>query len=820
MTAATLPASRRRRSRWRSPIAPDTISTLVVASVLLLMPLYAMAGAGWAVDLEVALPITLYGLLYGAIIAHSRFGEIRALFITLVFGCGAVWVASALQIDMLLPEALTEVLSRLYTWLLDVIGSGINTDELVFTLLTSLLFWFLAFNAAWHLFRAERVWRAILPPGLILLVNIAFFTGRTPLDRYLFGYLLMALVLLVRSNLLSRRWDWGARGLRVPLLVRRQIAAMGLVLSLTSLALAFSVPSSDLQQRLNEFQDFLASDPLQQIADAWSRVFAPIESDGPATTDYYGADMLNLRGAISLGDDVVFTVQAPAMQQRYYWRSRVYERYSNGQWSPSADLRITDRSAPVEITMDDEVLGTKRQAVQQIFTIGAANTRIYYAAPQPQRIDRDGRIDLLFTDKPKNFAMNVSVIRPLKVMRQGESYSATSLLSKATADDLRRASVNYPTWVSSASLYIGVPNTRVLELSQQIVAEAGAANPYDKARAIESWLRKNIRYNETISAPPANTDTVEWLLFDVKEGYCTYYATAMIVMLRHLGIPARLAAGFSQGDYDAASGQFIVRERDAHTWVEVYFPSYGWIDFEPTSAQAPIKRDGDDEAQESQDPLTPEATTSPTPSPSPTLQPSPTAAPSEEGAQNYLEDPTPTPTPPPTATPPPTSTPIITATPFILPTVEPPIPPEDPPPLTEIQPLILIALAAMSLAVLLAIIALLIFWWWEYRGFGGLSPISRAYARLERYIQLIGISVGSQQTTLEKRRELQRNIPTARESIRTISDLYTRERYGGVSQQAGEDEGYAESADRAWNRARGNILRRWLWRWLPFFRRE
>ncbi|MCY4146704.1 MAG: transglutaminase domain-containing protein, partial [Chloroflexi bacterium] len=497
--------------------------------------------------------------------------------------------------------------------------------------------------------------------------------------------------------------------------------------------------------------------------------------------------------------------------QRYYWRSRVYERYSNGQWSPSADLRITDRSAPVEIIMNSEVLGQRRQPVEQRITIGAANARIYYAAPQPQRISRDGKIDLLYADKPRNLAMNVSVIRPLQVMRQGEAYSATSQVSMATADELRRAGTTYPEWVSSASLYVGLPNARVLELAQQIVAEAKADTPYDRARAIESWLRKNIRYNESISAPPANVDAVEWLLFDAQEGYCTYFATAMIVMLRNLGIPARLAAGFSQGELDAALRQFVVRERDAHTWVEVYFPGYGWINFEPTAAEAPIKRAGDEEAQEFDDGLTPQATTSPTPQPSPTLSASPTAATSEEAAQSFLEDPSPTPT----ATRPPPAAATITPTPLILPTVQPPNSPNNPPPLSETPPFVLAALAVMSLTVLLAVIALLLFWWWEYRGFGGLSPISRAFARLERYTQLVGIQVGSQQTTLEKRHELQRQLPAARESIRTISDLYTRERYGGVSQQAGDDERYAESADKAWHRARGNILRRWLWRRRP-----
>ncbi|MYC54585.1 MAG: transglutaminase domain-containing protein [Chloroflexi bacterium] len=663
MTTAALSSSRlQRRSRWRSPIAPDTVSTLIVSGALLLMPLLAITDTGWPIDLTIALPVLFTGLIYGAVVARSRLGEARALLITVLTGVAVVLVSAALQSALPLPDALAETVNRSADWLSAVVGSGINTDELVFSLLASLLFWLLAYSSSWHLFRLERVWRVVLPPGLILLVNIAVFGGDAPLDRYLLGFLLMALVLLVRSNLNDRRWQWRARGFRFPLSLFRQTAAIGLALSVVALALAWHVPSEDLQQRLDDFQDFLASDPLQQVANAWGRVFAPIDAAGLATTDYYGADQLELRGAIKLGDEIVFQVEAPPLPQRYYWRSRVYERYSNGQWSPSADLRITDRAAPVEITMNGEVLGGRRQAVQQRFTIGAANSRIYYAAPQPQRIGGSGKIDLLYTDKPQNSAMNVSVVRPLHVMRQGESYTATSQISLATADELRRAGLAYPAWVSSPNLYVGSPNTRVLELAQRIVAEAGADSPYDRARAIESWLRKNIAYNEAIGAPPANVDVVEWLLFDAQEGYCTYFATAMIIMLRNLGIPARLAAGFSQGELEPTSSQFIVRERDAHAWVEVYFPGYGWINFEPTTSEAPINREGDDDGQEIEDSLTPEATTSPTPEPSPTLAPSPSAAPSEEAAQSFLEEPTPTPTATPTPPPPPAT---ITPTPLI-----------------------------------------------------------------------------------------------------------------------------------------------------------
>lgn len=805
--------SGRKRSRWRSPISADTVSTLIVIGVMLLMPLLAIETVGWAVDMNTILPVTFLAVFVGLFLARSRFGEIVALSLSFIFAIGLLVAVAAYNMDLPFREAVSSVFERCYEWIVDLVsGDTNNTDELVQTLLVGFLFWFLAYNANWHVFRLDRVWRVLLPPGLVLLVNMIFVNRQEPVDRYLFGFALMALALLIRSHLNARRWDWQALGIRVPTMVRRQFALVGILLSLLALFLAWNVPSQDLQDRLERFQQFLASDPIEQIAEAWSRVFAPIEGDGPATTDYYGADLLRLGGAITLGDDIIFTVEAPRGRQRYYWRSRVYERYINGQWSPSADLRITDRSPPLDVRMSAEVIGARREPLRQRFTVGTANARIFYAAPQPRAVDRSGRIDLIFTDKPENNSMNLSVVRPLKVMKRGESYTVDSLLSVASADELRGASRDYPEWVSGANLYIGLPSAPILQLTQQIIDDAGAVNPYDQAKAIERWLRRNIAYNESISAPPPNVDTVEWVLFDVREGYCTYYATAMIVMLRHLGIPARLAAGFSQGEFDAGLGQFVVREREAHTWVEVYFPGYGWIEFEPTAAQAPIHRDGDELAEEDEAPLRPEPTTTPTPTALPTPQPSPTAEPEQDARQQDLERPTETPTP--------TAIPSPSPTPFILPTVEPPISPDNPPPLSLLQPLILFVLALMLFLLILAIIGLLLFWWWEWRGMSGLSPVTRAYARLERYIQLLGINIGRSQTTLERRRELQQRLPAARDSIRTISDLYTRERYDDRDRNSSANQTYAETADKAWFRARGNILRRWLRRRIPFLRRR
>ena len=809
MSANAIIGRQRRFNRWRSPVSLGDIARLIACCLVLLMPLLSLEIAGWPIDLNIVLPVLVIGVVIGILLAGSRFGELTALFISALYATGSIICVSALSLEAPLMEGINAAIGSAREWLVDALSDGNNPDELVFSMLVSLLFWFLAYNATWHIYRIDRVWRVILPPGLVLLVNMVIYSGRDPLDRHLVLFLFMALSLIARSNLENSEWQWSLSGIRVPTIVRRQFAAIGIVMSLLSLVFAWGAPTHGLQERLNAFQEFLASDPIQQMTEAWSRLFAPIEGEGPATTDYYGADLLDLGGAVSLGDDVVLLVDAPQLSFRYYWRSRVFERYLDGQWSPSADLRITDRSSPLELNMNNEALGFRRQAIAQHFTIVDANARIYYAAPQPSTIDSTGRIDLIYTDKPVNSSMNVSVVRPLRVLKRGESYTATSLLSVATAHELRGAGVNYPDWVSGANLYVGQPKARILNLSQRIVQEAQADNAYDSAKAIETWLRENIVYNESIPAPPPNVDSVEWVLFDAKEGYCTYYATAMIVMLRHLGIPARLAAGFSQGKYDADIQRYVVREREAHTWVEVYFPGYGWIEFEPTAAEAPYNRDGDELAQPQDEAADAQPTLSPTPTPSP----SPTPLPTEAGAEQIAAQPTATPSP----SPPPNPSP----TPFIVPTLEPPIIPDaPPPPFAFLEPLLLVAMAMLVSLLILAIILLLLFWWWEWRGLGSLSPISRAYARLERYIQLVGIDIGSDKTTLEKRRELQQKIPAAHEPIRTISDLYTRERYGDTSQDSGDNKRFADRAEKAWNRTRGNIIRRWLRRLLPFSKRD
>jgi hypothetical protein len=107
--------------------------------------------------------------------------------------------------------------------------------------------------------------------------------------------------------------------------------------------------------------------------------------------------------------------------------------------------------------------------------------------------------------------------------------------------------------------------------------------------AITNYLRQNITYEETVPAVPAGQDAVDWFLFDHRRGFCNYYATAEVVLLRAAGIPARWAVGFAQGEQQE-DGNFLVRQKDGHAWPEVYFNGLGWVEFEPTVSQPAIER--------------------------------------------------------------------------------------------------------------------------------------------------------------------------------------------------------------------------------------
>jgi hypothetical protein len=160
-----------------------------------------------------------------------------------------------------------------------------------------------------------------------------------------------------------------------------------------------------------------------------------------------------------------------------------------------------------------------------------------------------------------------------------------SRISSASLAELRAASLDDVPPALMAR-YTALPDSvpeRVHELARQVAGDPGLApTAYDQAKALETFLRQ-YPYSLEVELPPADRDPVDYFLFDLQAGYCDYYASAMVVMARSLGLPARLAAGYLARPA-AVDGLQTITHINAHSWAEVYFAGYGWLEFEPTAA--------------------------------------------------------------------------------------------------------------------------------------------------------------------------------------------------------------------------------------------
>jgi transglutaminase-like putative cysteine protease len=797
---------RRLRNQVRTVFARGDISSLIMVWSLMLITALALRAAHWTDGLGALSLVSFFAVGFGFLLARSHYSELMALILSTIYSMLVVAGASALMLveSGSFRERIITLSDELSVWFNQALaGDQPSNDSTVFVIFLSVLFWYLGHNAAWHVFRVDRVWRVIIPCGLVLIGNQFYYQGNTSLDGYLIGFLLVSLLLLIRSHIDTREFDWYLHRVHFPNHVRRTFFQAGGMIALVVVLVAWIVPAGTDDKSLDRLNDLLSGEPLAKLADLWNRLFSSLEAEGIATADYYGGDELQLSGAIQLGDQPVMVVDAP-FGPRYYWRSTIYDTYDSGSWTWKhiRSVRAYTDEEGLRLNPGAFVAGARRD-VQQTFTMLLRATRLVYAAPQPIQMGLPVEAELDCVEDygraciNENRQSDVAIIQARKTLRTGDSYNVMSSISMASADELRSASLTYPDWV--LRLYLqgaGDVRSSVRDLAAQIVGQAGSQTPYDKSKAIERWLRTNIQYNESIPVPPQDSDPVEWFLFEAREGYCNYYATAMIVMLRSQGIPARMAAGFAQGTWDPERNGFLVRERDAHTWVEVYFPGYGWVEFEPTADEAPLDREGDQLPQTSLPTITPMPTATFTPTFTPTpLPPAPAGAnatPTSTVVAPFIPStPTPiVPSPSPTAPPPPEVTKV------------------DSDSGSSILKTILMTLGIFVLViVLLVLFVVFLIWYVEYRGLGGLNPIQRAYARLSIYGNWIGLHFDRSATPDERRRFMIGELPEGEKPINFITRTYIQERYDRPDKQSAAAE-QSQAAQEAWREARSVFIRR------------
>ena len=216
----------------------------------------------------------------------------------------------------------------------------------------------------------------------------------------------------------------------------------------------------------------------------------------------------------------------------------------------------------------------REQVIHYRVLMEPIGTNVFFLAPWARNVS--GNYRMLAADAG-------GAVYNLDAQRNISRYEADSDIATASPAELRTAGGNYPSLITSMYLRLPPLDPRVLRLAAQITNSA--TSDFDKAAAIENYLRT--RFGYTLELPrTAVKDPIANFLFERKQGHCEYFASSMAVMLRTLGIPSRVVNGFRSDEFNDLTGNYVVRAKDAHAWVEAYFPGYGWQTFDPTPAGA------------------------------------------------------------------------------------------------------------------------------------------------------------------------------------------------------------------------------------------
>ena len=286
---------------------------------------------------------------------------------------------------------------------------------------------------------------------------------------------------------------------------------------------------------------------------------------------------LGVIGAVKLDPTVVMRVELPDQKapilEGLYFRGAAYDTYDGRSWANRlAARRLLGRTPDGGFMVPSEqTLAVPGSAVmRQEVLIEALDTTVLFGASFVESVKGS------FVVVQMDGMWGLYLPFPSSARFQ---YSVRSIPGRLREDDRAATSFIYPVFIREHYLQLPDTSSRVAALAREVTS--AASTPYGRARAIEQHLRRSYQYSLDVGTT-ASADPVEDFLFARKTGYCEHYATAMVVMLRTLGIPSRLVTGFLPGAWNDFGNYYTIRQQDAHAWVEVYFPRSGWVTFDPT----------------------------------------------------------------------------------------------------------------------------------------------------------------------------------------------------------------------------------------------
>lgn len=586
--------------------------TIALLGLLYLLLTFSLDAAGWVENMGLLIPVALGAVTMGTLMAFSRFDGFFMLSHSLSTGLAWVFflmtriVGEESRVAVFVNHGVPELQARAYfllerwlEWMEVALSGNASNDNYVFILEIGFLIWWLAYLGVWTALRHGHVWRGVVLAGIAILVNTYY--APQPVTGLLITFCCVALILLVWTNMISHRQRWRFFRIRFNQDIGFDFMRNGVIYALVVIAFAFIAPNLGRNSQFNQWLHPI-NQQWETVTTEWNRLYEGINRQTrPVQTSAFGRS-LTLGGARNVTTEPVLQIRA---NEGRYWRAVAFDTFTGRQWLNTANSEVAyDANEPLP-TID----WGERKPLTQTVSLLSASGNVLFGAPDIRLVSVpiEGVLSpILANPVPVDEAQAVldpataelTWSRSAIPIEEGDNYTVVSSYISVTVRSLTAAETDYPTQILER--YLQLPETfspRIGELAAEIVKDAPTA--YEKAKAIEVFLRTNYEYNEAIEAPAPDQDPIEYFLFEIQQGYCDYYATAMAVMLRSLGIPARTASGYAEGTYDRESGTYIITEQDAHTWVEVYFPSYGWVEFEPTAGESVLNRPSGEAAVDS-----------------------------------------------------------------------------------------------------------------------------------------------------------------------------------------------------------------------------
>lgn len=553
---------------------------------------------GWMAGIAFAL---------GCGLAFIQFSKLSDRFFAWLLASSTVETMHIPALDFTTPAATTAyqrllaglgtIFNRLGDWLSTTLAGQASFDPLMVNLLWSLALWGVAVWAGWLVMRHRRPAPALLP-AVGLLAFLLAYTKSPP--NPLIALLAYAILMQVTAQYLRRLHLWTARKWEVPE-IRLELGFAGIALAASLGVFALLAPSISVQEIEKSLRELITGEqegesPIARSLGLQSRsggipggsTLAGYRQGGLPNTHLIG-------GSPELSRQVVMQVHVagfepfnpvsplppgiqPDTPPRYYWRYATYDFYNGRGWNTgNTTEQIFPPNKPILLAAAGEYPLYK--SISLDIDLAADRYGLLVAAGQLLAVNRETIVAWRSTGDM--FAAQV----------EAEQYTVSSLVPDFTADKLRAAGTDYPDAIRQT--YLQLPDAlprRLRDLALQLTA--AEPTPYDRAVAIERFLR-SYPYTLDIPQPPTGVDIADYFLFELQTGYCDYYATAMVVLSRAAGLPARLAIGYTAGTYDLLTARFTVTRLNAHAWVEIYFTGLGWIPFEPTGGLPPIRREGE-----------------------------------------------------------------------------------------------------------------------------------------------------------------------------------------------------------------------------------